>query len=163
MYDYGVDRGTSSLSGFNVRLDMYYYMDHRYDTGSTMVMINYSLAAKRTYEFSILVSQQPSGTDQYKHYVSSVKTVQHSGSWVKYESEASPYASVSSFGELAADDISAELITNNSIGGEYRSYLIIKNNLRNASGFYNLPNYYLNCKYNIDVVSYTTTVSGPPG
>ena len=80
-------------------------------------------------------------------YASEMKTVQHSGYWIKYNSTVSNYASVIAFGEVVAGDITAEVvISSNNV------YILIRNNVRNTLD--PAPNYLLKVKYKIDVVNF---------
>jgi len=126
-------------------------MDHLMDTGTTsqMTAIDYSLAAMREYRFNVFVDQ----TGSYTNYVTDTKTVQHSGYWVKYNSETpSPgrHASIDTQGQIGPNDIDAEALIYSS-----KPYLLLKNNLRSATGWDPSPSYKLQLKYTVDVIEYS--------
>jgi len=118
------------------------------DTGGTMIAIHYSLAAMREYYLNVFTDQV---SPTYAHHVTDIKTVEQSGYWVKYDSETTNYASVLNQGQLDQDDVSVEAVINTN-----KSYIIIKNNVRQNVNFDPAPNYLLQLKYSIDIIQYST-------
>ena len=157
MEDYGVTPGVSNplKKNFSIDLDIYYHLDYYYDStspsGGTGV-IHYDVGAYRSYQYTIFIDQ----TSAKKHHVSDLKTIHHSGYYIKYDSTSTNYSSILAEGQIYADDITGELYVETTT---YKSYFIIKNKLNYALQMNGTagPEYRLQAKFKINVAEWTTT------